>query len=51
MGMKLGAVEALIDSDPAAAKRLAAEVRQASSETLTELRRRGLLGDEVPNAR
>ncbi|MFI7122406.1 sensor histidine kinase [Amycolatopsis sp. NPDC049868] len=38
MGMKLGAVEALIDSDPAAAKRLAAELRQASSETLTELR-------------
>jgi signal transduction histidine kinase len=38
MGMKLGAVEALIDTDPAAAKRLAAEVRQASSETLTELR-------------
>ncbi|ONF62850.1 sensor histidine kinase [Amycolatopsis keratiniphila] len=38
MGMKLGAVEALIDSDPAAAKRLAAELRQTSSETLTELR-------------
>jgi len=38
MGMKLGAVEALIDSDPAAAKRLAAELRRTSSETLTELR-------------
>ncbi|MBE1580870.1 sensor domain-containing protein [Amycolatopsis roodepoortensis] len=38
MGMKLGAVEALIDSDPAAAKRLAVELRQTSSETLTELR-------------
>lgn len=38
MGMKLGAVEALIDTDPSAAKRLAAEVRQTSSETLTELR-------------
>ncbi|MEV6906395.1 sensor domain-containing protein [Amycolatopsis sp. NPDC051071] len=38
MGMKLGAVEALIDTDPAAAKRLAAELRQTSSETLTELR-------------
>lgn len=38
MGMKLGAVEALIDSDPAAAKRLAAELRHTSSETLTELR-------------
>ncbi|WP_410601596.1 histidine kinase [Amycolatopsis sp. lyj-90] len=38
MGMKLGAVEALIDTDPAAAKRLAAELRQTSSETLTEVR-------------
>ncbi|HET6288645.1 MAG TPA: sensor histidine kinase [Amycolatopsis sp.] len=38
MGMKLGAVEALIDSDPTAAKRLAAELRRTSSETLTELR-------------
>ncbi|WP_414936484.1 sensor histidine kinase [Amycolatopsis sp. cmx-11-51] len=38
MGMKLGAVEALIDSDPAAAKRLAADLRHTSSETLTELR-------------
>jgi signal transduction histidine kinase len=38
MGMKLGAVEALIDSDPAMAKRLAAELRATSSEALTELR-------------
>ncbi|MGW4058887.1 histidine kinase [Amycolatopsis sp. NPDC004747] len=38
MGMKLGAVEALVDADPAAAKRLAAELRTASSEALTELR-------------
>ncbi|WP_329069835.1 sensor histidine kinase [Amycolatopsis sp. NBC_01480] len=38
MGMKLGAVEALIDSDPAAAKKLAADLRTASAEALTELR-------------
>ncbi|MFD9891531.1 histidine kinase [Amycolatopsis sp. NPDC059027] len=38
MGMKLGAVEALIDADPGQAKKLAAEVREASSEALTELR-------------
>ena len=38
MGMKLGAVEALIDSDPEAAKKLAAELRSASSEALAELR-------------
>jgi len=38
LGMKLGAVEALVDTDPAAAKRLAAELRAASSEALTELR-------------
>ncbi|MBB4687192.1 sensor histidine kinase [Amycolatopsis jiangsuensis] len=38
MGMKLGAVEALIDQDPAAARQLAAELRTASSEALTELR-------------
>ncbi|QKV77069.1 histidine kinase [Amycolatopsis sp. Hca4] len=38
MGMKLGAVEALVDTDPEAAKRLAAELRAASSEALTELR-------------
>ncbi|WP_103353789.1 histidine kinase [Amycolatopsis sp. CA-128772] len=38
MGMKLGAVEALVDTDPVAAKRLAAELRASSSEALTELR-------------
>ncbi|MGW5715668.1 histidine kinase [Amycolatopsis sp. NPDC003865] len=38
MGMKLGAVEALVDTDPVTAKRLAAELRAASSEALTELR-------------
>ncbi|QWF80403.1 sensor histidine kinase [Amycolatopsis sp. CA-230715] len=38
MGMKLGAVEALIDTDPEAAKKLAAELRESSSATLTELR-------------
>ncbi|GAA3535156.1 histidine kinase [Amycolatopsis ultiminotia] len=38
MGMQLGAVEALIDQDPAAAKELAAQLRTASSEALTELR-------------
>ncbi|MFG1644701.1 histidine kinase [Amycolatopsis sp. NPDC049252] len=38
MGMKLGAVEALVDHDPAAAKKLAAELRSASAEALTELR-------------
>ncbi|MFB9929129.1 sensor histidine kinase [Amycolatopsis halotolerans] len=38
MGMKLGAVEALIDHDPDKAKQLAAELREASSEALTELR-------------
>jgi len=38
MGMKLGAVEALIDRDPATAKKLAAELRQSSSAALTELR-------------
>ncbi|MFI5611297.1 histidine kinase [Amycolatopsis sp. NPDC051903] len=38
MGLKLGAIEALIDSDPEAAKRLAAELRTASSDALTELR-------------
>jgi signal transduction histidine kinase len=38
MGMKLGAVEALVDTDPAAAKRLAADLRASSSEALTELR-------------
>ncbi|WP_326567441.1 histidine kinase [Amycolatopsis rhabdoformis] len=38
MGLKLGAVEALIDHDPEAAKQLAAELRAASAEALTELR-------------
>jgi signal transduction histidine kinase len=38
MGMKLGAVEALIDHDPDKAKQLAVELREASSEALTELR-------------
>jgi signal transduction histidine kinase len=38
MGMKLGAVEALIDTDPTAAKKLTADLRQASSTALTELR-------------
>ena len=38
MGMKLGAIEALVDTDPEAAKRLAAELRASSSEALTELR-------------
>ncbi|MEV0066081.1 histidine kinase [Amycolatopsis sp. NPDC050768] len=38
MGLKLGAIEALIDSDPESAKRLAAELRTASSDALTELR-------------
>jgi signal transduction histidine kinase len=38
MGMKLGAVEALIDREPAAAKKLAAELRESSSAALTELR-------------
>jgi signal transduction histidine kinase len=38
MGMKLGAVEALIDQDPEAAKKLTAELRQSSSTALTELR-------------
>ncbi|WP_370945883.1 histidine kinase [Amycolatopsis sp. cg5] len=38
MGMKLGALEALIDRDPAKAKEMAAELRRNSSDTLTELR-------------
>ncbi|QRP45999.1 histidine kinase [Amycolatopsis sp. FDAARGOS 1241] len=38
MGLKLGAIEALIGSDPEAAKCLAAELRNASSDALTELR-------------
>ncbi|HJP74532.1 MAG TPA: histidine kinase [Pseudonocardiaceae bacterium] len=38
MGMTLGAVEALIDHDPAAAKKLLAQARDASSTALRELR-------------
>jgi signal transduction histidine kinase len=38
IGLKLGAVEALIDRDPAAAKALAAEVRENSAQALGELR-------------
>ncbi|WP_220039718.1 sensor histidine kinase [Nonomuraea aridisoli] len=39
IGMTLGAVEQLVDTDPDAAKALLAKARDASSETLTELRR------------
>ncbi|WP_188189060.1 sensor histidine kinase [Nonomuraea sp. SYSU D8015] len=39
IGMTLGAVEQLVDDDPAAAKALLSKAREASSETLTELRR------------
>ncbi|MCK2214188.1 histidine kinase [Actinomadura sp. ATCC 31491] len=39
IGMTLGAVEQLVEDDPAAAKALLAKAREASSETLTELRR------------
>ncbi|GAA2213034.1 hypothetical protein GCM10009850_084960 [Nonomuraea monospora] len=39
IGMTLGAVEQLVESDPKAAKALLAKARDASSETLTELRR------------
>lgn len=38
MGMTLGAVEALIDHDPAAAKKLLAQARDSSSTALRELR-------------
>ncbi|SFJ50040.1 Putative sensor [Streptosporangium canum] len=38
MGMTLGAVEELMDRDPAAAKALLAKVREASSTALVELR-------------
>ncbi|HEV3356070.1 MAG TPA: sensor histidine kinase [Pseudonocardiaceae bacterium] len=38
MGMTLGAVEALMDHDPAAAKRLLAQAREASRTALRELR-------------
>ncbi|MFC5823167.1 sensor histidine kinase [Nonomuraea insulae] len=39
IGMTLGAVEQLVDTDTNAAKALLAKARDASSETLTELRR------------
>ncbi|MFD4757708.1 sensor histidine kinase [Streptomyces sp. NPDC058439] len=38
MGMNLGTVEALIEKDPAQAKKLLAMARQSSAEALTELR-------------
>ncbi|MGP3971832.1 sensor histidine kinase [Streptomyces sp. 6N223] len=38
MGMSLGTIEALIEKDPAQAKRLIAQARQNSAEALTELR-------------
>ncbi len=38
MGMTLGAAEALIDSNPAAARALLAEAREASAKALAELR-------------
>ncbi|GAA2844134.1 hypothetical protein GCM10010517_00180 [Streptosporangium fragile] len=38
MGMTLGAIEELVDRDPAAAKALLSKVREASSAALTELR-------------
>ncbi len=39
MGVDLGAVERLIDSDPAAAKKLLARVKDTSAQALVELRR------------
>ncbi|MFI6907996.1 sensor histidine kinase [Nonomuraea sp. NPDC050394] len=39
LGMTLGAVEELVEKDPAAAKALLAKARDASADTLTELRR------------
>ncbi|MFB9631260.1 sensor histidine kinase [Nonomuraea helvata] len=39
IGMTLGAVEQLVDDDPSAAKALLSKAREASSETLTDLRR------------
>lgn len=39
IGMTLGAAEELMDSDPAAAKALMTKARDASADTLTELRR------------
>ncbi|WP_059009628.1 sensor histidine kinase [Streptomyces specialis] len=38
MGMNLGAVEALIEKDPAQAKKLLAQARESSAEALAELR-------------
>ncbi|MFE3433270.1 sensor histidine kinase [Streptomyces sp. NPDC059171] len=38
MGMNLGTIEALIEKDPAQAKRLLATARESSAEALTELR-------------
>lgn len=38
MGMSLGTIEALIEKDPAQAKRLLAQARENSAEALTELR-------------
>jgi signal transduction histidine kinase len=38
MGMSLGTIEALIEQDPAQAKRLLAQARENSAEALTELR-------------
>ncbi|MEU5161507.1 histidine kinase [Streptomyces sp. NPDC020875] len=38
MGMDLGAIEALVEKDPARAKRLIAKARESSAEALTELR-------------
>ncbi|MEW1626292.1 sensor domain-containing protein [Streptomyces sp. NPDC089173] len=38
MGMNLGAIEALVEKDPAQAKKLLARARESSAEALTELR-------------
>ncbi|MFG3256082.1 histidine kinase [Streptomyces sp. NPDC048172] len=38
MGMSLGTIEALIEHDPARAKKLLAQARESSAEALTELR-------------
>lgn len=38
MGMSLGAIEAIVERDPAQAKKLIAEARKNSAEALTELR-------------
>ncbi|HVV23972.1 MAG TPA: histidine kinase, partial [Pseudonocardiaceae bacterium] len=46
MGMTLGAVEALIDTDPAAAKRLLAQAKDTSAAALAELR--GLIRGILP---